>query len=451
MKINPTFLEIVCLVFISLSIYIWVKYGRKIQRWWEEWHKQRCGPRQLKPKEPGDCPQCRRELYLLPKRPKNQVVPWSQRKSKRGRPQSIDTNGYACLNHKCDYFGIIDGTIHALVGDGKRGKDKSIQYLKCQCCGSRRTSRYGTPLYHLKTAEHRIAQVLTALAEGVDLSAAGRIFGHHPTTIGRWLVRMGQHSARFQERLFFQQVEAGHIQLDELVTKVKVKAEKLWIWTAVTAKSKLILALHIGGRSTDDGCYLIHQMSHRLKPGLLPVFTSDGLNQYFYALTAHFGYWDKPPRARKFHWFPDPRLHYAQLRKNRQGYRLKFLYSIIRLGTREVLRQLLKDLGLTGKVQTAYVERSNLTLRELIAPLSRRTWSLAYDVEHLNLHIQWGLLYYHLARPHQSLQRNIRGPSKYRYVTPTMAAGLAQRCWSVADLLHLPVPEQVWTDLALVL
>jgi len=28
---------------------------------------------------------------------------------------------------------------------------------------------------------------------------------------------------------------------------------------------------------------------------------------------------------------------------------------------------------------TAYVERVNLTLREHIAPLSRRTWSLAQD------------------------------------------------------------------------
>ena len=93
---------------------------------------------------------------------------------------------------------------------------------------------------------------------------------------------------------------------------------------------------------------------------------------------AHYGFWDKPPRARKFHWFPDPRLLYAQLRKSRRGRRIKFVYSIIRLGTRQAVRGALEALELSGLVQTSYVERSNLTLRELIAPLSRRTWSLAY-------------------------------------------------------------------------
>jgi transposase InsO family protein len=81
-------------------------------------------------------------------------------------------------------------------------------------------------------------------------------------------------------------------------------------------------------------------------------------------------------------------------------------------------------------VQTAFVERANLTLRELIAPLSRRTWSIAYDRHHLRLHSQWGLAYYHFCRPHQSLTTPIRGPSKRRYRTP----------------VKLPAPEGIWLD-----
>lgn len=151
-----------------------------------------------------------------------------------------------------------------------------------------------------------------------------------------------------------------------------------------------------------------------------------------------------PPRARKYHWFPDERLQYAQLRKLRQGRRVTFLYSIIRLGTRAVLRKLLLGLALSGLVQTSFVERANLTLRELIAPLSRRTWSMAYDVYHLRLHIMWGLSYYHLVRCHQSLLVRVRGPSRHRYRTPAMAAGLTRHRWSVADILLLPLPERVW-------
>lgn len=136
------------------------------------------------------------------------------------------------------------------------------------------------------------------------------------------------------------------------------------------------MAVHIGGRAIEEACLLCHRLQLVLAPGCLPVFASDGLNQYFHGMTAHFGFWDKPPRARKFHWFPDPGLQYAQLVKQRHGQKVKFLTSILRLGTRTVFRETLLALELSGLVQTAFVERSNLTLRELIAPLSRRTWSL---------------------------------------------------------------------------
>jgi hypothetical protein len=41
-----------------------------------------------------------------------------------------------------------------------------------------------------------VGTVLTALAEGVDIAAAARIFGHRHATISRWLTRAGAHSAR---------------------------------------------------------------------------------------------------------------------------------------------------------------------------------------------------------------------------------------------------------------
>jgi len=291
-----------------------------------------------------------------------------------------------------------------------------------------------------------VAMVMTAIAEGVGISAASRIFGFHPSTISSWLERTGQHSARLQERVFFQAIHAGHIQLDELFTKVKLGAKKVWVWSAITAKSKLIIAVHIGGRAIEDACQLFHQIRLRLAPDCLPVFSSDGLNQYFHGLTAHFGFWDKPPRARIFHWFPDDNLQYAQLRKDRRGRRVKFLYSIIRLGARAGIREALLGLGLSGLIQTAFIERSYLTMRALVAPLARRTWSLAYDQYHLWLHIQWSLAYYHFCRAHQSLQVRVRGPSKHRFRTPAMAAGLTRRRWSVAQILLTPVPEEGWLE-----
>ena len=321
---------------------------------------------------------------------------------------------------------------------------KDILFLRCQACGQRQTSRTDTPVRGLKTPLEQVRLVVMALAEGLDLSAASRIFRHHPTTIARWVERCGVHGARLHEQVLFRVIQAGHVQLDELVIRVKNKTDRVFVWTAIAAHSKLVLGLHIGGRTLAEACTLVHQVMRTLAPGCLPVFTSDGLNHYFYALTAHFGYWDKPPKARKHHWFPDPALLYGQLIKARSGYKLRFISSIIRLGERAAFRARLLAQGLSGKVQTSAIERHNLTLRELVAPLSRRTWSMAHDILHLWLHTLWGITYYNFIRVNMALEVQIRGPGKHRLRTPAMAVGLTRRPWSVSDFLLLPLPRRAW-------
>jgi hypothetical protein len=110
-------------------------------------------------------------IHWLHRHPRKDVTPWAERKSRAGRPKTVDTTGYACLNRRCEYYGITDPEVHALVSEGQRGKNKDILYLKCQACESRKTSRLGTPMYHIKTSLERVAMVMTALSEGVDISA----------------------------------------------------------------------------------------------------------------------------------------------------------------------------------------------------------------------------------------------------------------------------------------
>ena len=52
-----------------------------------------------------------------------------------------------------------------------------------------------------------------------------------------------------------------------------------------------------------------------LAPGCLPVFTSDGLDLYFAALTAHFGTWVAGAGRRGRQWQVAPGLLYGQVRK----------------------------------------------------------------------------------------------------------------------------------------
>jgi IS1 family transposase len=61
----------------------------------------------------------------------------------------------------------------------------------------------------------------------------------------------------------------------------------------------------------------------------------------------------------------------------------------MRCGARAALTAALQNLGLSGRLNTAFVERVNLTIRQSVAALIRRTWSTAQTVPQLLAHLEW--------------------------------------------------------------
>jgi IS1 family transposase len=426
------------------------------------WYAQRqCQPvqpaitatvqRLLKPRTPEDCLVCRRQVApassaLAPP----PVRPWAELKSRRGAPKHIVTDGFACPNPTCLYHGITDAQVHALVGDGVHGKRERIQTFRCQACGTTFTSRRDTPLYRLKTPAQRVGEVLTALAEGLDIAAAERVFGHRHATITTWLTRAGEHSAIVHDR-WFRQLALPHLQLDELRTRLRSRAQVLWLWVAFDPHTKLIPVLHLGARTQTAAHAAVHELRQRLAPSCLPVFTSDGLNLYFYALTAHFGQWVAAVGQRARQWQVAPGLLYGQVKKTYRRRKVVRVTRVMRWGRLEDLRGALRTLGLSGCLNTAFVERVNLTIRHGIAALARHTWATAQTAPALLAHLEWWRGYYHFVRPHAALRVPLvqpikrsgrRVPRHYRQRTPAMAAGLTSRRWTVQDLLLMPLPPR---------
>jgi transposase-like protein len=248
--------------------------------------------RLLKPRSPDDCPACRLgSTPSLGGEPGPAPVrPWHEIKSRRGAPKRVNTDGFACPNRKCPYFGITEASIHALVGDGKHGRTEPIQTFRCQACRTTFTSRRNTALYRLKTPSQQIAMVLSALAEGLDPSAAERVFGFRHATISTWLSCAGKHAQTFHERSFCH-LWLPHLQLDELRIRLRSSTHLLWLWLAIDPRTKLVPVLYLGPRMQHAAHMVIHSLCQMLAPGCLLLFTSDGLTLYFYALTAHFGHW----------------------------------------------------------------------------------------------------------------------------------------------------------------
>jgi hypothetical protein len=228
--------------------------------------------RLLKPRCPDDCPACR--LASTPSSGGEPapapVRPWCEVKSRRGAPKRVNTQGYACPNQKCLYFGITDAQIHALVGDGKHGSTERIQTFRCQACHTTFSARRNTPLYRLKTPSQQVAVVLTALAEGLDPSAAERVFGYRQATITRWLSRAGEH-AQMLHKYYFCNLQLPYLQLDELRTRLRCITQVCWLWLAIDPFTKILPALQLGPRTQTMAHQLIHSLRESLAAFLPPA------------------------------------------------------------------------------------------------------------------------------------------------------------------------------------
>jgi IS1 family transposase len=415
--------------------------------WRHDWlHLQPCSTRGgakrstlhrlLKPRSPDDCPACRLASTTSSAIVPAPVRPWREVKSRRGAPKRIDTQGYACPNPQCRYFGITEAHLHALVGDGKHGRAEPIQTFRCQACRTTFSARRNTPLYRLKTPSQQVAVV--------------RVFGFRQATMTRWLTRAGRHAHTLHERIFCH-LHLPHLQLDELRTRLRCAKQILWLWLAIDPRTKILPVLQLGPRTQHMAHTVIHVLRESLVPDCLPLFTSDGLNLYFYALTAHFGQWlQVGRRGRKVkQWQVAPGLIYGQVKKSYQRRRLVGVSHVMRLGTRNDLKVVLQGLGLSGRLNTAFIERVNLTVRHGVSALARRTWATAQQSPHLLAHLEWWRAYYHFVRPHESLRVRLVQPrerggkrlaQRYRQRTPAMAAGRTHRKWTAREVLSCPLP-----------
>jgi transposase InsO family protein len=118
-------------------------------------------------------------------------------------------------------------------------------------------------------------------------------------------------------------------------------------------------------------------------------------------------------------------------------------------GEKGTYTERLKSAGLSGRINTSFVERINLSIRQCVSKLTRRTWGPANFTPELLEHLEWWRAYYHFVRYHESLAvALIRSKSRkgkqqsirYRHRTPMMAAGLTYRRWTIKELLSYPLP-----------
>jgi len=149
-------------------------------------------------------------------------------------------------------------------------------------------------------------------------------------------------------------------------------------------------------------------------------------------------------------WQVEPGLIYGQVKKCYRRRKLVQVTHVMRLGTEDALQAALQHLGFSGRLNTAFIERVNLTVRHGVAALARRTWATAQQTSCLLAHLEWWRVYYHFVRPHAALRVRLVQPrersgklvaQRYRQRTPAMAVGRTHRRWTAREVLSCPLPK----------
>jgi len=407
------------------------------------------------------CALCERET-VHPQAPP--PVPPAPMPSAHRRPREVDTTLHFCPHSGCDYRGWWGlGNLRA-NGHPSGGPWRQFH---CTSCQGYFLETHGTIFHGKQAAVALIVQVLACLAEGLGIRATARVFEVAPNTVLHWLIEAAEQlrafSAYFLCALHLEQLQldevyavlrdckAGAISDDEAIQRLERSPS--WVWTAMDPTSKLLVVVDIGSRTLAMAQRVVHQVTRVLAPGCVPLFGTDGLKDYTMALLSHFGHWvhparrqDKGPRP-KSRWIPLPALLYAQVVKSYRRRRIVGVKHRVVFGTRLAIEQALARWG--WRINTAFVERLNLDIRQRVAAIGRRVNTLCQGEAGLRDQLALFQVYHNFVLPHASLRQpllipevtNGSGSAKlWRPCTPAMAAGLTDHVWSFKEVLLYRVP-----------
>ena len=382
----------------------------------------------------------------------------------RGRRRQVDTSMHFCPNPDCAYRGWVGWGHRRANGHPNGGPWRQ---LLCVVCRGYCLETLGT-LFHGKRAPvELIVRVIACLAEGLGIRGTARVFEVEAKTVLQWLVEAAEQLRAFSQH-FLRDVRVQQVQLDELFALLSaVRAgtvsetdaiERLerapqWVWGAMDPESKLLLALDVGARTLAMAQRVVHQVARVLAPDCAPLFLTDGFREYLTALLTHYGQWVQPARRRaqgpapQPRWMPLPQLLYAQVIKTVRRRRLVRVTHRVVFGTLAAVQQVLAACG--WQINTAFIERVNLSMRQHVAAVGRRVTTLCKGEQGVRQQLALYHVYYNFCLPHTSLRQALPQPEltngtgsarQWRPQTPAMAAGLTDHVWTLREVLLFRVP-----------
>ena len=238
--------------------------------------------------------------------------------------------------------------------------------------------------------------------------------------MSKLLVDAGKACAAFHDEQV-RGVKARRVQVDEIwsftaakqknVASMKAPVEgagDTWTWTAIDADSKLLVSWLVGGRDGEYAIAFMDDLRERLANRM--QLTSNGHRAYLEAVEGAFG----------------GDVDYAQLVKlyGAAPEAAKGRYSPAEcIGARKDRIEGLLD---PKHISTSFAERQNLTMRMQMRRFTRLTNAFSKKFENHMHMVALYTVWYNFVKMHKSLR-----------MTPAMAAGVADKLWSMDDVAAL--------------
>lgn len=269
-------------------------------------------------------------------------------------------------------------------------------------------------------------EVIAALCDGLGVRAVSRITGVNRGTVAALALKVGNGCAELHDRIMVG-IRTSRLELDELwayVGKKQVRVDRKalgaaavgdqYTFIALSASSRAIVSYLTGKRDSGNTHNFIADLRERIIGS--PEISTDGFLPYQSAIRAEFG----------------NRIAHGVVNKT---------YSVTNLAVKDAARRYSPaqvvaveyDVvsGVPADISTSYVERSNLTLRMSSKRFARLSNGFSKKLEPHRAAVSLYVAHYNLCRVHESLRS-----------TPAMALGVADRVWTIGDLVDAALATQ---------
>jgi transposase-like protein/IS1 family transposase len=341
----------------------------------------------------------------------------------------MDPSSVCCPHLACPDKGISGGSnisIHSRV---------EARY-RCRTCGKTFAATTNTPFYRRHHPSALMTLVLTLLLHGCPIPAIVAAYALDERTVRHWLHTAGQHAALLHDQRSSPS-GATQVQADEI--RVRVRGGVVWAALSLAVDSRFWLASVVARRRDGLLVHLVLRRTLQALRGCAFLLAVDGFASYVTAaqtlvrVPRHTGQRGRPRLV-----WPEGFALVQVVKAGRQ--RGEEIVRRVVVGTEALVAAALATSHGGATINTAYIERLNAMVRERLAPLVRRRRTPAQGKALVESSLHLLRLAYNWCWTHESLRLPAVGlGQRWLERTPAMVAGLAERPYTLDELLHQPL------------